>query len=153
MQLYVDMDGVLADFDRHYEEVFGVAASKQLDNVRWEWVREREGFYVEIPPMADMEELWYAVEPFKPIVLTGVPSSVTEAYDNKKAWVVRHLGEHVPMIGCKSKEKCRYAKPGDVLIDDWEKYRHLWERAGGYWITHVSAASSVRALFEHLGLR
>ena len=151
MQLYVDMDGVLADFDRHYEETFGVVASKQLDNVRWEWVREREGFYAGIPPMDDMEELWRAVEPFNPWILTGVPRGVPEAYENKSEWVKKHLGAKVVMIGCRSKEKCRYAKPGDVLIDDWEKYRHLWEQAGGHWITHRSAKESVEALMAYIG--
>jgi hypothetical protein len=36
MQLFVDMDGVLADFDAHYEAVFGVRASKELDNIDWD---------------------------------------------------------------------------------------------------------------------
>jgi hypothetical protein len=28
-------------------------------------------------------------------------------------------------------EKCLYAQRGDILIDDWEKYRHVWEASGG----------------------
>jgi beta-phosphoglucomutase-like phosphatase (HAD superfamily) len=31
MQLFVDMDGVLADFDRHHETVFGARADTLTD--------------------------------------------------------------------------------------------------------------------------
>ena len=62
--------------------------------------------------------------------------------ENKRAWVVRHLGDHVDVRCCRSKEKCLHASPGDVLIDDWEKYKSLWVGAGGVWITHRSAAET-----------
>jgi deoxypyrimidine-specific 5' nucleotidase type C protein (NT5C) len=149
-QVFVDMDGVLADFDTHYKAVFGVEANKLLDNVDWEAVRARQGFYADIPPMPDMRELWDFVSRLTPhpIVLTGVPSSVAEAPENKRAWVRRHLGENVEVRCCLSKEKCLHAKPGDVLIDDWEKYRDLWIAKGGRWITHISAKHTVFDLFN-----
>jgi hypothetical protein len=30
-----------------------------------------------------------------------------------------------------------------VLIDDWEKWRSLWEGAGGIWITHTCAVDTI----------
>jgi len=39
-----------------------------------------------------------------------------------------------------------HAEPGDILVDDWEKYRHLWIARGGRWVTHRSAEESVREL-------
>ena len=39
MTIFVDMDGVLADFDQHYENVFGVLPSRVADNVDWKQVR------------------------------------------------------------------------------------------------------------------
>jgi hypothetical protein len=33
---------------------------------------------------------------------------------------------------------------GDVLLDDWEKYRTSRIDAGGRWITHVSAVETDR---------
>jgi hypothetical protein len=48
-------------------------------------------------------------------------------------------------------EKCLHAKPGDVLIDDWEKYRQLWVNAGGHWITQRGAAATADELSK-LGL-
>lgn len=145
-QIYVDMDGVLADFDSHHNKVFGLPSCKLIDNVDWIKVRAIPYFYRDIPPMPDMGELWNYVLPYKPIVLTGIPSSVEEAADNKKEWAKIHLGKDVKVICCKSSEKCFHAKEGDVLIDDWEKYKKLWVKQGGIWITHISARNSIDEL-------
>lgn len=150
MQIYVDMDGVLADFDTGYEQMLGTRPSKAADHVNWQAVRNTPGFYAALPPMPDLEILWLGLMPFSPIVLTGLPSSVEEALDNKKAWLHKYLGPSVPVIGCRSVEKCLHAQPGDVLIDDWEKYKQLWLNRGGYWITHVSAVESLRLLDLYL---
>jgi hypothetical protein len=146
MNLYVDLDGVLADFDQHHETVFGFRSCKIADNVDWEAVRRIEGFYLNIPPMADIALLWGRIARYAPIVLTGVPWSITEAPENKKAWVRKNLGEHVEVICCRSRSKSDFCQSGDVLIDDWEKYKDLWLARGGRWITHTSAAETVRAL-------
>jgi hypothetical protein len=146
VQLFVDMDGVLADFDAHHEAVLKVRSDKLLDNVDWGRVRAIKDFYLNIPPMADMEQLWRRIERHRPIVLTGVPKDVEEAPGNKRAWVKRHLGEHVEVRCCLSKEKCLHASPGDVLIDDWIKYRDLWVGKGGVWITHRSAKETADEL-------
>lgn len=151
MQLFVDMDGVLADFDAHHEAVFGVRSCKLADNVDWKKVRTAANFYLNIPPMPDMAALWSHVERHNPIVLTGVPHSVEEASDNKRAWARKHLGAGVEVRCCRSSEKCLHAAPGDILIDDWEKYRHLWTAKGGRWITHSSAAETIRDL-QSLGV-
>ena len=142
MQIFVDMDGVLADFDAHHEAVFGVRPDKIADNVDWSAVRAVEGFYLAMPPMPDLTALWGVLGRHSPIVLTGVPRSV----DNKRAWVREHLGSTVPVWCCRSSEKYKFADPGDLLIDDWEKYKHLWIGAGGRWITYQNAAETIREL-------
>lgn len=147
MQVFCDMDGVLADFDSHHNAVFGVRSSKLLDNVNWKRVAEHKDFYLNIPPMRDMQKLvdylWARFGQFT--LLTGVPSSVGEASENKFAWARRHLPT-VPVITCPSKEKYKFCMPGDLLIDDWTKYKHLWLGAGGVWVTHTSAKATITKL-------
>ena len=150
-QPYVDLDGVLADFDKGYEEAFGAISCKAIDNVNWQLVKDKANFYRDLPPMPDFDELWKALEHLNPIILTGVPNLLAEeATANKRAWVDKHLGTHVHMIGCKSKDKCLHGNPGDVLIDDWEKYMHHWIDMGGHWITHTSAKDSISKFKDYL---
>ena len=147
MQLFCDMDGVLADFDQHHKNVFGYRSSTALDNVLWGKVRKVPHFYLHIPPMKDMKELWEAISPKNPIVLTGVPR-IKEAASDKHAWGHTHL---IPpaqrIITCPSKEKYLHMiDPGDILIDDWEKHKEAWVIAGGLWITHTSAKDTIKQL-------
>jgi hypothetical protein len=107
--LFVDMDGVLADFDRHNEAVFGWRPDKTEDNVDWHVVRAVKGFFADIPPVADLPHLWARIERYRPIVLTGVPPLVQEAADNKRAWVTKNLGAHVEVRCCQSREKWQHA--------------------------------------------
>jgi hypothetical protein len=146
MRLFVDMDGVLADFDAHHAAVFGHRPDKIADDVVWERVRAVPNFYFSLPPMPDMQELWDYVGGHDPVILTGVPSAVPEAADDKRAWARRYVGPHVEVRCCLSKEKSLHATPGDVLIDDWEKYRALWIAKGGRWITHRTAADTIEQL-------
>lgn len=145
MRIFVDMDGVLADFDSHYESVFGVRPDKWLDNADWKKVREYKDFYLNIPPMVDLPLLWAYLAQFDPIILTGVPSSVEEAASNKIAWVRKNLGD-TEIRCCLSREKYLHCEPGDVLIDDWEKHKDKWVSAGGIWITHRNAIDTIREL-------
>ena len=156
MQLYVDLDGVLADFDKGYEVTFGHRPTdKDLnspahDKVKWDLVRSTKDFYRNLPPMEDFEILWKGVEQYNPIILTGVPRSVPEVLQNKLDWVIHHIGNRVKVIGCRSKEKSIYGKPGDILIDDWERYKYKWEGMGGIWITHTSAKNTLEKLSKYL---
>lgn len=80
--------------------------------------------------MPDFPALWARISRYNPIILTGVPKSVAEASYNKHAWVKTWLPNTL-MIPTRSSEKATYCRPGDVLIDDWDRYRQVWIDAGG----------------------
>ncbi len=145
MQIYVDMDGVLADFDRHYRKTFGRVATRP-GGTDWEAVRAHKGFYQGIPPMPDMDVLWTRLAPYNPIVLTGVPQQVDEAADNKREWITKYLPLGTKVICCRAKDKWMFCTPGDLLIDDYERHMQLWLVAGGRWITHISAEATCRRM-------
>ena len=147
MQLFCDMDGVLADFDAHHKKVFGYRSSTALDNVLWGKVRKIPHFYLHLPPMEDKDELWEAISPCNPIVLTGVPR-IKEAASDKHAWAHTNL---IPpaqrIVTCPSRDKFKHMiAPGDVIIDDWEKHKQAWVDAGGIWVTHTSAKDTIKQL-------
>ncbi|WP_182417264.1 hypothetical protein [Bartonella sp. HY038] len=145
--LFIDMDGVLVDFDKGYENYFGYKPTKVDDNVDWALVNGVESYYANIPPMEDFKELWEGIAHYNPIILTGVPKEVPSAADDKRKWVDKHIGKSQLMITCLSKDKSLHMKnKGDILIDDWTKYQHLWIERGGRWITHMSAEQSLAEL-------
>ncbi len=145
MQIYCDMDGVLADFDAHYLRIFGYTPIRP-GGADWKAVRAQLGFYATIPPMPYLDALWERLCPHNPIVLTGIPSNVPEAEANKREWIARHLPPRTHVICCRSADKATYCKPGDLLIDDYPRYKQRWLDAGGVWITHVSAQSTCAQL-------
>lgn len=148
-RLFIDMDGVLADFDAHYLEHFGDIPARDPATGdppgMWENIRRHGSFYRDLPPMPDAHELWEGVRHLNPTVLTGVPyHQVPGAEVQKREWLAAHLWADVPVICCKSRDKRLYGRPGDVLVDDWVRYRHLWVEMGGVFVLHASAAESVR---------
>lgn len=152
MQIYVDLDGVLADFDSHYLKHFGIKPDKATDNVDWERIRYVSNFYADMDGMPDSHDLWEFVSQLKPapIILTGIPSSIPGAEAQKRKWCAEYLGDHIKVITCKSRDKSLVLKdtPGAILIDDWTKYQDLWVAAGGKFIVHTSAADSIKQLLE-----
>jgi hypothetical protein len=152
-QLYLDMDGVLADFDKRAFQIFGMPPSVFEDRfgskVFWEVLQSSPDFYNSFDLMLDAPFLIDATRHLRPIVLTGVPRG-DWAQGQKREW----LGRMVPgaqVITCRSKDKALYCKPGDVLVDDRIEYKHLWEAAGGTYVVHVSAYESIATL-DRLGV-
>lgn len=148
MTLFVDMDGVLANFDLHHEAVFGYRPDDIVRDVDWEAVRARGDFFLELPVMPDALELWEYVKRHNPVVLTGVPKRVPEAPANKRGWIKQYICDRVEVRCCLSSEKSLHCQPGDIIIDDRAKYQHRWEKKGGIWILHRSAAQSIAELME-----
>lgn len=158
-RLFVDLDGVMADFDAHYAATIAPLPDRwrtdydhdAKDEVEWEKI-DKQKFYSTIPLMRDAMVLWDYVYRHNPTILTGVPKiGFEQAAANKREWVAKNLGPDVPVITCRSRDKCLHAEAGDVLVDDWEKYKPMWVAKGGVWVTHVTAARTV-SLLSGLGL-
>lgn len=149
-QLFLDCDGVLADFDTYAEQIFGLpprkAEEKHGAKRFWADLRSHEGFYSKLPLMSDAMELFESVKHLNPIILTGLPLG-DWAEPQKREWGAKHF-PRTKMICCLSKDKRNHMQPGDVLVDDFLKYKHLWEEAGGIFVHHTSASSSIAKLQE-----
>ena len=154
-QLYLDCDGVLADFDRGATAILGMKP-KAFEHRHglgkfWQKLAQAPDFYFSLPLLPDAMQLYDAVKHLDPIILTGLPRG-NWAADQKKRWAEQHF-PGVRMITCMARDKRNHAKDGDVLVDDMEKYRHLWEQAGGIFVQHRSAAESVEALRDYFDLK
>ena len=150
MQLYLDCDGVLADFDRAATELLGSpprAFEKQYGLPKfWKRLAAHRDFYGTLPLMADAMRLFDAVRHLNPIILTGLPRGDWAAPQK-----VRWAAEHFPgtrIITCLAADKRKHAREGDILVDDTLKYRDLWEGAGGIFVHHRNADATIAVLHE-----
>lgn len=150
-RLFLDCDQVLANFDAHAEQVFGMApeeAQAKLGSKSfWEILRAQGDFFLMLQVLPEGKRLFEAVRHLNPTILTGTPPEVPEAAAQKRVWAARHF-PGTEIICCKSEEKRMYMKPGDVLVDDWSKYRHLWEEAGGVFILNRDVDDSIRQVLN-----
>lgn len=150
MQLYLDCDGVLADFDsgvtallgvapRAYEKRHGLAAF-------WRALARHPDFYGSLPLMPDARLLFDAVRHLDPIILTGLPRGQWAAPQK-----VRWAAEHFPgtrILTVMAVDKHKHAIEGDILVDDQLRHAQPWERAGGRFIHHQNAQSTLAKLRE-----
>jgi hypothetical protein len=147
-QIYLDCDGVLADFDKGAERVLGAhpTAFEKRRGIGefWKRLATAEGFFENLEPMPDAYDLFGAVRHRSPIILTGLPRG-NWAEPQKRRWAEKHF-PGVEVITTMAALKREYCHPGDALVDDRDKHRHLWEAAGGVFIHHKAAASSITEL-------
>lgn len=135
-QLFLDLDGVFADFDGFIEAELGIVNNRENEDPNfWDKARAYKGrLYYDMKPLPWAKELWKELMGLNPIILTGCPWSIATAADDKRQWVAEQLDDEVEVVCCKSRNKSKYAKPGDVILDDWTKYKDLWEAKGGKFI-------------------
>jgi len=145
--IYIDLDGVLVDFDRGFTEL-GKGDPESFkethtDKEFWDAVREKPHFFLGLGWMPDGRELWNYVKGLNPIILTRV-GPVPHCAQDKRDWVEKNLGSDIKIIPTTKKEK--YANESSILIDDMEKNLYPWMDAGGISIKHTSAENTIKKL-------
>jgi hypothetical protein len=148
-KLFLDCDGVLADFDAGARDVLGGMTPAQFEARHskrefWRRLASAPDFYNSLPLMPDATILFDAVAHLRPTILTGLPIG-NWAAPQKVAWAERHF-RGTSIITCMARDKVRYMQSGDVLVDDREDHRSKWEDAGGIFVTHKNAERSLAAL-------
>lgn len=149
-KVFCDLDGVLSDFEAYVRRIFGRAPDAIPPPQLWRTLASinkgrPDGFYDQLPWMPEGKELFEALRPHKPTILTGLPIGKWAA-PQKRRWCARELGPDVPVITCMAREKHRYCVPGAILIDDSLKLRDKWLTQGGIFIHHTSNSSTLEQL-------
>lgn len=144
-KLYIDLDGVMADFDRYFVECFGVASSTLDDPTLWKWINGHGNFFRNLPLCEGAIDFFNSVRHLNPTILTACPkTNYAVAAVQKRAWVYENLSADLtvmPMLGGKNKVLFMH-QPGDVLIDDFEKNCIPWREHGGFAIQHKNFKST-----------
>ena len=153
-QLFLDCDGVLADFDHGATAILGMppkAFEKRHGLGRfWAKLARAPDFYFSLPLLPGANELFDAVKHLDPIILTGLPQG-NWAADQKVRWAAKHFpGTHI--ITTMARNKRNHGKAGDVLVDDMLKHAHLWEEMGGVFVHHTGVDHTLAALKAYFPL-
>ena len=156
-QLFLDLDGVLVDFNRGVRFYTGKAPEDQTPGQMWSALSRVKNYYAKLDWTGDGRELWEKTQELDPVILTGLPLGKW-AEPQKREWCRRELGRDIPVICGMSREKHLLAWDwlhenglGDavpVLIDDRLNLKFPWEEAGGRFILHFSARESLEQLDE-----
>ena len=153
-KVYCDMDGVLVDFERGYNELTG----KQTPGVDSTYNKEdfwgaitKEGakFWANLNWMSDGKQLWSYIKQYNPELLTA-PSREESSRTGKLAWVDKNI-PNTHVIFKQAKDKKDLAEPNAILIDDRKDNIQQWIDAGGIGIRHTSTESTIKQL-QKLGL-
>lgn len=147
-RLFLDADGVLADFDTGARRLLGMAPrafeAKHGRAAFWKRLATAKNFYGTLPEMPDAQMLFNAVKHLQPTILTGLPLG-SWAAPQKVEWAADHF-PGVPIITCMARDKHKHMHPGDVLVDDRENHRTAYEAAGVIFVHHKNAEESLRQL-------
>lgn len=152
-KIYLDMDGVLADFDAGARTILDTDNTYKWEFVHganefWRRLNAYSNFFGALPLMPGARDLVQAIVTAgrAPVILTALPKKDdVDVASQKKQWIARHFGPF-EVITCMTDEKPRYCDRGDVLVDDRAVNRHAWEAKGGTFILHTSAEISIMKL-------
>ena len=147
-RLFLDCDGVLADFDKGAKALLGMTPrqyeARHGRGAFWKKLAKAPDFYATLPEMPDARHLFDALAHLTPTILTGLPLG-TWAAPQKVRWAAEHF-PGVPIITCMARDKHRHMAPGDVLVDDRENHRAAYEAHGVLFVHHKNAEDSLRQL-------
>jgi hypothetical protein len=131
-RLFLDMDGVLTDFDRQFELWYGkktkVWLYKTDPDVRrtidLHLATAPEEFWSTMPWMPGAEAFWNEMVPRSPVILSS-PHFAPACPGGKYAWVKANLGPKVPVI--LDSAKGAHGRHDDLLVDDTPGNSQGWK--------------------------
>lgn len=152
--IYVDLDGVLVDFDNGFKAISGGVDKRKYVEQHgypqlWKLINSYgEDWWANLQWMADGPKLWSVIQNKNVKVLTSgaTRNTGTFAINGKKRWVANHLGPIETIVVNRSDEKKNYARPGDILIDDLYSNIQGWNEKKGIGIWHQNADQTIEKL-------
>ena len=162
--VYIDMDGVLADFFGGVEKLYGVQHWKELssDNkldLKQEVINKIQGtdFFATLPEFPTADQLIAMVKKFTggsfSILTSPLRGDHEVSSKYKKLWISQHIENPAQTIITGRKES--YAKDKasgtpNILIDDRPVNIERWQGAGGYGILYQANRDSLNKVKKGL---
>ena len=161
--IYLDMDGVVADFDKRFNDLSGMMPQDYVNKnglkAFWDLIDEKHkvAFWRGIELMPGAEKLVNYVEQH-PFEMLTAPSIKKQSIIGKGLWIKDKIGtlySTKPKVTYRSAKQKHTVKPNltkfDILIDDKGSTIDNWNAAGGTGIFYQNADQVINDL-KKLGL-
>ncbi len=144
-QIFVDMDGVLADFfgswtkltGKDWRQIKGDDLEPALQKIK-----DKKDFWINLPKTSNADNLLSLIKKVKgsySILSSPLPGD-KNSVPQKKEWIKNNLQDFMPTNVIIDSNKSQYATNKDgtpnILIDDYGKNIASWEAAGGIGFKH-----------------
>lgn len=146
MMLYLDLDGVMVDFERGLENL----RHHESKGAMWKEIKRTPNWFLGLKPKKDYWELWDWLQgKYDITILTALPRYMPQEADaDKREWVRKYLSNTVRVTTCFGIEKQDYAMGYNILIDDSGRNIGQWINQGGIGILHRDAKTTIEILKE-----
>ncbi len=147
--LYLDMDGVLADFHKEYDKI----DPERSDRKRFRWAVMEHRIFEKLDFMPDTQELLNHVSKLNGVRVEILTSKGTHdqtqgnyAQMQKLKWLNEKNIPYKANFSCNKTEKSNWATPTSILIDDSPGCIAPFIEKGGHGILHVNSSDTIRIL-------
>ena len=140
-EIYVDMDGVLADFFGEWTKLMQVDHWSQIDNDglagALQKIRDTNEFWLKLPMLPQARELLSLIKNIKGEynICSSPLADDPNSEPHKREWIKNNLSFFPPKNVYITTNKSQFAKNKDgtpnILIDDFGRNVREWESAGG----------------------
>jgi len=151
--IYLDMDGVIADFTKRYRELYKMMPreaekNKQFDKFFDEFIATGQFATLELMPgtMEGIEFLRKASAPTQILSSTANEARYDAISKQKLIWLQTHGITFTPNFVPGKRLKQEYAAPDKIIIDDTESVIEQWKAKGGIGILHKDWPSTLAIL-------
>ena len=142
-EIYVDMDGVLADFFGDWKKLIGKDWRTIKDiGPALQKIRDTEDFWLNLPMTSNAKNLLNLIKDIKgnyKILSSPLPDD-PNSEPHKREWIEKNLSFFPPQDIIITFDKAKFAKQQDgtpnILIDDYGVNIQKWEAAGGVGFKH-----------------
>lgn len=147
--LYLDMDGVLADFNKEYTKF----DPQKEDRKKFREAVIQHQIFMKLDFMPDAQELLNHVSRLHGVnveILTSMgthdPFQAESAKQQKLVWLAKMNIPYKANFVNDKQGKAKYATPRSILIDDSVGCISPFNEAGGHGILHTNASNTNRIL-------
>ena len=151
--IYLDMDGVIADFETRYKELFNILPSQARNNKEFDTYFDKfiaDGNFATLDMMPDAMELITVLRNAAPPTQILSSTASQKRYDaiskQKKEWLAKHDIDFQANFVPGKQHKKKYARKDTLIIDDTESIITDWRSAGGVAIFHKNIPDTLAQL-------